>query len=57
MKPAVLVDTGPLYAIADPADQYHNRARKELLAIQDRDRQILVLYPTLMEAYTLMARL
>ncbi|MCP5010145.1 MAG: hypothetical protein GY942_09225 [Aestuariibacter sp.] len=56
MKPAVLADTGPLYALADPDDQYHDRARKELLAIQDEGRQTLVLYPTLMEAYTLISR-
>jgi len=28
MKPAVLADTGPLYALANPDDQYHDRAKK-----------------------------
>jgi predicted nucleic acid-binding protein len=56
MNAAVLADTGPLYALADPDDQYHARAGEELLAIQDAGRQILVLYPILMEAYTLISR-
>ena len=56
MKPALLADTGPLYALADPDDQYHDRAKKELLAIQNRNQQILLLYPTLLEAYTLVSR-
>ena len=56
MKRAVLVDTGPLYALADPDDQYHDRASEEMVAIQDNGRQIIVLYPSLMEAYTLISR-
>jgi predicted nucleic acid-binding protein len=56
LKPAVLADTGPLYALANPDDQYHDRAKNELFVIQNEGRQILVLYPTLMEGYTLISR-
>ena len=56
MKRAVLADTGPLYALADPDDQYHDRAGEQVIAIQDSGRQIIVLYPTLLEAYTLISR-
>jgi predicted nucleic acid-binding protein len=50
---AVLADTGPLYAALDPEDEYHKRALQELKML-DRDRlQIVVLYSTLLEAYSL----
>ncbi len=56
MIPSILVDTGPLYALADPDDQYYIRANEELIKIQTQSKQILVLYPILMEAYTLISR-
>lgn len=53
MKTAVLADTGPLYAAVDPDDQYHRRAQTQLERLE-RDRfTVLLLYPTLLEAYTL----
>jgi predicted nucleic acid-binding protein len=53
MKKAVLADTGPLYAAADPDDAHHARARREL-SLLGRDRwEVMVAYPTLAEAYTL----
>jgi predicted nucleic acid-binding protein len=53
VKPAVLADTGPLYAAADPDDSHHKRARRELRRLADESQEIVVAYPTLLEAYTL----
>ncbi len=55
MIPSILADTGPLYALADRSDQYHVRANHELAIIQS-DMQVLVLHPTMLEAYTLIDR-
>jgi predicted nucleic acid-binding protein len=53
MKRVVLADSGPLYAAVDPDDAYHERARDELKRLA-RDRyRVVVVYPTLLEAYTL----
>jgi len=49
----VLADTGPLYAAADPDDVHHKRARQELRRLAHEKREVLVAYPTLLEAYTL----
>jgi predicted nucleic acid-binding protein len=56
MKAAVLADTGPLYALADPSDQYHKRATAELETISKRDLSIAVNYSTLCEAHALVLR-
>jgi predicted nucleic acid-binding protein len=53
MKRAVLADTGPLYAAADPDDAHHKRARQELLRLARDKYEVAVAYPTLLEAYTL----
>lgn len=53
MKRAVLADTGPLYASADPDDARHKRARQQLLKLAREKREVVVAYPTLLEAYTL----
>ena len=53
---AVLADTGPLYALADPSDQFHARARAEIESIEKRDFQVATGYPTLCEAHTLVLR-
>ena len=49
----MLADTGPLYAATDPDDGHHKRARRELRKLADENREIMVAYPTLLEAYTL----
>jgi predicted nucleic acid-binding protein len=48
-----LADTGPLYAAADPDDAHHKRARRELRRLAAENQEIMVAYPTLLEAYTL----
>ena len=53
MTRAVLADTGPLYAAADPDDAHHQRAHRELRRLARDKREVLLAYPTLSEAYTL----
>jgi predicted nucleic acid-binding protein len=56
MSGAVLADTGPLYALADPSDQYHDRAHRELETIASRNNPVLVVFPVLCETHTLVLR-
>jgi len=53
MKRAILADTGPLYAAADPHDALHARAQRDLKRIERDKFEVLLAYPTLCEAYTL----
>ncbi len=53
MTHAVLADTGPLYAAADEGDVHHKRALQELQRLARDRREVVVAYPTLLEAYTL----
>ena len=53
MKRAILADTGPLYAAADPDDAQPERAQRELKGLARDKREVVVAYPTLLEAYTL----
>ena len=53
---AVLADSGPLYALADISDQYHNRAQRELESIEKRGLSVMVNYATLCESQTLVLR-
>jgi len=53
---AVLTDTGPLYALADPSDQFRARARAEIDSIEKRGLQVAAGYPTLCESHTLALR-
>ncbi len=54
MTRAVLADTGPLYAANDLGDARHQRALRELKALAGDRREVLVAYPTLLEAHTLL---
>ena len=53
MRQAVLGDTGPLYAAADPDDQYHAQAQRELNRLATQQTTVILAYPTLLEAFTL----
>jgi predicted nucleic acid-binding protein len=53
MKATVIADTGPLYAAVDPDDQYHRRAQRELKHLKGDRQELIIAYPTLLEAYTL----
>lgn len=53
---AVLLDTGPLYALVIPSDQYHGRASLEFQHLIREGFSIVVPYPILLEAYTLILR-
>jgi predicted nucleic acid-binding protein len=53
MMRAVLADTGPLYAAVDPDDARHKQALRELSRLDDAKHQVVLAYPTLLEAYTM----
>ncbi|WP_254566874.1 PIN domain-containing protein [Oscillatoria sp. HE19RPO] len=50
---AVIADTGPLYAAVDPSDQYHERAQAELQQLEGQKLQVIISYPVVWEAYSL----
>ena len=52
----MLVDTGVLYALVDPDDQYHARAHEELTRLADEKLEVLIAYPILLESYSLVLR-
>lgn len=56
MTRAILADTGPLYALVDPDDALHLRARGEADRLRNEDLRVLVGRPTVCEAYTLVLR-
>ena len=53
MNRFVLADTGPLYAAVDPDDAYHKPAREELKRLVRQNYSVLIIYPTLLESYSL----
>jgi len=50
---AVLADTGPLYAAVDVDDRYHERAQEQLQTLEDQGLSVVLTYPILLEAHTL----
>jgi len=52
----VLVDAGPLYAIAVSSDQYHDRARQEMEHLSRDGISVMMSHPTLLETYSLILR-
>jgi predicted nucleic acid-binding protein len=52
----VLADTGPLYALADPEDQFHGRAQKELDRFYEDGYRPIASCSTLVEAHNLVLR-
>jgi predicted nucleic acid-binding protein len=50
---AILADTGPLYAAVDPDEQYHAQAQEQLQTLADEGLPVVLAYPILLEAYTL----
>lgn len=53
MTYGVLADAGPLYAAVDPADSHHKRAVREMQKLEQEGREIVVVYSTLLESYSL----
>jgi predicted nucleic acid-binding protein len=53
MTRAVLADTGPLYAAVDPHDSRHKQALAELRRLDGESWEVVVPYPILLEAYSL----
>jgi predicted nucleic acid-binding protein len=53
---AVLVDTGPLYALFIPSDQHHQAAHSSLEQLQLASFTLLVPYPIVMETFSLLLR-
>jgi predicted nucleic acid-binding protein len=50
----VLADTGPLYAANDEGDTHHPLALRQLKELARDRRKVLVAYPILLEAYSLL---
>ncbi|MEQ9355042.1 MAG: hypothetical protein RIG63_14605 [Coleofasciculus chthonoplastes F3-SA18-01] len=50
---AIIADTGPLYAVVDPDDQYHQRSQSELAKVNREKLAIIVPYPVYIETHKL----
>jgi|SRR5271165_7166976 len=53
MTRAVLADSGPLYAAVDEGDEHHLEAHRALEALARDRRDVVIAYPILLEAYSL----
>src|SRR3712207_2921455 len=56
LRQTILADTGPIYAIRDVRDQYHERALADTRRIERERLDVLIATPILLEAYSLMLR-
>jgi predicted nucleic acid-binding protein len=56
MMPAVIADTGPLYAAVDPDDLCHRRSRADLQRLAGEGIGVTVVGSTLLECYTLIVQ-
>lgn len=56
MMRGVLADTGPLYAAVDPHDARHKQALNELRKLAHEKREVVLAYPILLEACTMVLR-
>ena len=56
MNRIVLADTGPLYALADPSDQFHARARRGWKSLEKARSALFTSSFVLDETFTLLAR-
>jgi predicted nucleic acid-binding protein len=54
MMRGVLADTGPLYAANDEGDEHHPLALRQLKELARDRREVLIAYPILLEAYSLL---
>jgi len=52
----LLADTGPLYALVDPDDTLHGRARSEADRIAGQGGTVVVPFPTLLECHSLVLK-
>jgi predicted nucleic acid-binding protein len=52
----VLADTGPIYALVDPDDRFHDRAMSEAARIAEQGRTLVVAFPTLIESQSLILK-
>jgi predicted nucleic acid-binding protein len=53
MMRGVLADAGPLFAAVDEADEHHLDARRQLDTLDRERRTVVIAYPILLEAYSL----
>ncbi len=51
---AVLADSGPLFAANDEGDEHHRRSLEQLKELARDRRDVLIAYPILLEAYSLL---
>src|SRR5580704_9127485 len=50
---AVLADSGPLFAAIDEGDKHHHEALRQLETLEQQRRAVVIPYPILLEAYSL----